>query len=118
MKAQYHITKGVSAMRFDLSEFATSFATRAMATQILDQIRERLAPRGELQELTVDLSGVRAITPSFATAFIYGLHRLANQRRYKVTGVNIVSTDPLMTARVRSVLDTHLEGTNSKVLVA
>ena len=105
-------------MKFVLSDLATSYATRSMATRILDDIRDRVAESGEVQEITIDLRGVRAITPSFATALIYGLHRLASQARSNVAGVKIVSTDPLMNARVRSVLDAHLEGANTKVLVA
>ena len=105
-------------MKFDLGELATSYATRAAAAEILADIRNRVAQTGEVQEITIDLTKVRAITPSFATALVYGLHRLADQRRYHISGVRIVSEDPLMNARVRSVLDTHLQGTSSKVLVA
>ncbi len=82
------------AKRFFMKPQGTSFATRLKATEVADELRDEY----EGGEVTIDFTGVRVISPSFAAKFVEELRRW--QRDSDVASVAIVADSALVRERL------------------
>lgn len=73
---------------FMLSEWGNSLATRTRAAEIVKEIHDTIDLE-QTGELTVDLTGVRVISPSFAAAFIGHLRSLLSRPEFHTEIINI-----------------------------
>jgi len=92
---------------FSLSERGTSFATRTRAVEVVKELSEFLALE-PTKELTVDLTGVVVISPSFAVAFIGELRLLLSRPEYRTETINIVSDSPWVQTRLHTALEQYV----------
>lgn len=92
---------------FSLSERGTSFATRTRAAEVVKELGEFLT-LGPTKELTIDLTGVVVISPSFAVAFIGELRSLLSHPEYRMESINIVSDSPWVQVRLYKALEQHV----------
>lgn len=91
---------------FMVSKLGTSFATRTRAEEIVRELEDVLAT-GAFGELTVNMTGVRVISPSFAAAFIKSLHSLLNRPRFQKESISIVGDSPQVQARLQEALEQY-----------
>lgn len=100
---------------FVLSERGTSFATRARAAEIVEEIHHSIELE-QIGELTVDLTGVRVISPSFAVAFINHLRSLLNHPEFHTEIISIKGDSPLILERFSQAFNqniTHIKNSHS-----
>ena len=92
---------------FLLSNQGTSFATRNRADEIAQGLWDVL-DTNKSQKLIVDFTGVRVITPSFASAFIEQLCSLLKRPDFNAESVTIRGDSPLVRDRFQQILEQHL----------
>ncbi len=101
---------------FLVSERGNSFATRTRAAEIVQEICEFI----ELQqpnEITIDLTGVRVVSPSFAAAFINHLRSLLSRTKFQTQTINVTCDNALIVDRFKQALEQNIMYvTNSKPL--
>lgn len=90
-----------------LSERGTSFATRTKAAEIIREIAEIITITPDIK-LTIDLTSVRIISPSFAAALIEGLRLLLNRIKYPVESISIIGDSQLVQGRLHEAFEQNI----------
>ena len=92
---------------FVLSEQGTSFATRTRAAEIIKELQNSIELE-QSEELTVDLTGVRVVSPSFAAAFISHLRSLLSRPEFHTEIINIKCDNPLILERLNQAFNQYI----------
>lgn len=90
-----------------LTERGTSFATRTRAAEIVKEIQDSIELE-QTEELTVDLTGVRVVSPSFAAAFISHLRSLLSRPAFHTEIINIKCDSPFVLERFKQAFNQNI----------